>query len=549
MRALRDMTTIQIEITNACNKCCSNCTRFCGHHKKSFFMNYETFTRSVDSLDGYQGTIGIMGGEPTLHPQFERFVRFIAAKFGKNPATQRLVYPLKDFIKAQQRRDYESFRTVDDTFKAVGPGLWSNMGASYKKHYEIINDTFFVQILNDHINPIYHQPGLVARKDLGISDADFFKLRDKCWVQNEWSASITPKGAFFCEIAAALDMLFDGPGGWLIEPGWWKREPKDFGDQLHWCELCGFALDTFMRDGTEEIDDVSETLYEKLKNIESSKLKSGRVNLIKVENGQIAEESKLENKRFSAAMPYAEKWEDRFNAMNSVLFASKYDIVDIENSEDFGIKLNKLLDKLGEWIVAKHPDVQLVDDFCERMSKYVLNPGTMHWLDLSKSNDMEFVKSAGNNNGFVAMFNKNALSLREFGYDRIAHVKSIYEIIAMWQPNKVIELSSAINKSLGLRSRIKSGRYAIWGTGMAGNHAVDAIQCAGAVLVCAVDRNCAKHGKDFNGMPIQTPEYLLQHSDEFDWLIAANYTHYEEIKREAIDLGIDKNKVLRITDI
>ena len=104
-----------------------------------------------------------------------------------------------------------------------------------------------MQFLNDHINASFHQPGLFSRKDLGLSDEEWYKLRDNCWIQNEWSATITPKGAFFCEIAGALDYLFDGPGGWRIEEDWWKRKPEDFADQLHWCEICGFALHTFMR--------------------------------------------------------------------------------------------------------------------------------------------------------------------------------------------------------------------------------------------------------------------------------------------------------------
>lgn len=44
------MRTIQIDITNACTHQCSNCTRFCGHHRKPFFMDLETFQRAVDSL-------------------------------------------------------------------------------------------------------------------------------------------------------------------------------------------------------------------------------------------------------------------------------------------------------------------------------------------------------------------------------------------------------------------------------------------------------------------------------------------------------------------
>ncbi len=82
---------------------------------------------------------------------------------------------------------------------------------------------------------------------MGISDEEWYPLRDACWVQNKWSASITPKGCFFVKLQGALDMLFDGPGGWLIEKDWWKRKPEDFGDQLHWCELCGIALNTKSR--------------------------------------------------------------------------------------------------------------------------------------------------------------------------------------------------------------------------------------------------------------------------------------------------------------
>jgi hypothetical protein len=73
----------------------------------------------------------------------------------------------------------------------------------------------------------------MTRKEFGISDSDWIAMRDNCWWQRLLgSPSITPKGAFFCEVAAAMDMLFDGPGGWKIEKDWWKRGPEGFGDQL-----------------------------------------------------------------------------------------------------------------------------------------------------------------------------------------------------------------------------------------------------------------------------------------------------------------------------
>jgi hypothetical protein len=551
MKSPRHMRIIEIDITNACDKRCSNCTRLCGHHKKPYFMDFDTFKRAVDSLDGYQGIRSMMGGEPTLHPQFERFIRYLGSKFPqrKNP----MIYPQKDFIKAIHREELDNFQHIDDGVEridVVGAGMFSNMGNTYKKHYEIINDILPFQGLNDHVNPVYHQSALITRKDLGIPDEEWLKLRDACWLQNEWSAGITPKGAFFCEVAAVLDMLFDGPGGWAIEPGWWKREPKDFGDQLHWCELCGFALDTFTRDSSEEIDDVSPTMYEMLKKVDSPKLQSGRVNLIKIENGVISEESKLENKHFSAAMPYIERYEDRFNALNSVLFAHEYNFAVIPDGENFGVEFNKLLKSSKDWIVLHSSNAKLIDDFSEQMSKYVLNPGTLHYLDLSKSSDTRFVKNADSeNDGYIALFSKNAISLREFGFDRIAHANSFAKIIAIWQPQKVVELSSKIDNA-NKRLKVSKGvKYAIWGTGSAGCAAFDAIKEAGGEVAFAVDKNCTKHGCDFYGITIISPEQLLANVDEFDVLIAANYTRFPEIKREAVALGIDESKVQYINSL
>lgn len=551
MKSPRHMRIIEIDITNACNKRCSNCTRLCGHHKKPYFMDFDTFKRAVDSLDGYQGIRSIMGGEPTLHPDFERFIRYLGSKFP--PRENPFIQPQKDFIKQVHRVELDNFEMINDGVERidiVGPGMFSNMGASYKKHYEIITDMLPFQGLNDHLNPIYHQSALITRKELGIPDSEWIKMRDNCWLQNEWSAGITPKGAFFCEIAGVLDMLLDGPGGWKIEPGWWKRAPEEFGEQLHWCELCGFALETFTRDSAEEIDDISPEWYERLKKLQSPKLKSGRFNIVKINQGKIAEESKKENKHFSAAMPYIEHYEDRFNALNSVLFTHEFEFATISEGKEFGIELNKLMQKAKEWIVLHSENAIIADDFAERIGKYVLNPGTLHYLDLSKSDDTLFVKNAATEKkGFVALFSKNALSLREFGFDRVAHTESFEEILRMWQLRKVVELSSKIDQASKRLAIHKGIRYAIWGTGSAGSAAVDMISNAGGIVTMAVDKNEERQGNDFYGVTIQAPETLKKNDNEFDILIAANYTRFPEIKKEALALGIKESKIQYINSL
>lgn len=248
LKSPQDMGVIQIEITNFCPRKCSNCTRFVGLVKKPFFMDFDTFKKSVDSLKDFNKKVplgingiqkvGIMGGEPTCHPKFEEFMEYYCSQIPKPHRA-----------------------------------LWTSLGSNYEKHYELIKDTFNTEIINDHIgNDSIHQPLLVALQDVVPDKNERKKLIEKCWVNRLWSASITPKGAFFCEIAAALDMVFDGPGGWAIEKNWWKRlaSDKDFIEQMErWCNRCGAAIPLHRRQSSDEIDDVSETNYKEIKKLMS----------------------------------------------------------------------------------------------------------------------------------------------------------------------------------------------------------------------------------------------------------------------------------------
>lgn len=246
------METIQIEITNACHNKCSNCTRLVGHHPKSYFMDFEAFKQAVDSMEHYPVArpgqvkiIGVMGGEPLLHPEFEKFCEYLSEK---EPAEH--------------------------------CGLWTCFPKGKEHYREVIAKTFGHIFLNDQSRgDILHGPILVASQELDIEQ--WFKdyLINQCWVQNSWSASINPKGAFFCEVAAALSMLFDKDGeslGWKVEPGWWKRVPKDYVAQIErYCKLCGCAMPLKRRESTDGRDDISKEMLERLKET-SPKIKQGK---------------------------------------------------------------------------------------------------------------------------------------------------------------------------------------------------------------------------------------------------------------------------------
>lgn len=243
MRPLYAMEIIQIDVTNACINKCSNCTRLIGHHREPFFMNFETFRRAVDSLVDFPGVVGMIGGEPLLHPSFPRMAEYFAER-----------------LPDKKRR-----------------GLWSTIPRGCQ-HGPLIKEVFGTLYLNDHsINTILHQPILVAAEEVVSDEDEMWRLIDNCWVQNYWSASITPKGAYFCEVSAAFDMLFDGPGGWPVEPGWWKREPCEFSEQKErWCRRCGCALPLTRRPSVESRDDVSSGNLVRLRAINSPGVRMGR---------------------------------------------------------------------------------------------------------------------------------------------------------------------------------------------------------------------------------------------------------------------------------
>jgi hypothetical protein len=231
-------------------------------------MTPEDFTKAVDSLVGFakerNGIVGVMGGEPTLSPHFLEYCKI-----------------------------------ARDRIPRMNLGLWSVFPQAKRHYREIICETFGVVLLNDHSrDDILHAPVLMAAEEyfrkgcpscngtgceacggIGtvVDETELFLNSENCWVQQSWSASIHPKGAYFCEVAAALAETFDGPDGWKVEPGWWKRTPMDFKEQRDWaCRRCGAAMPIKrIRNSQDEKDDVSPKNLERLKAINSRKVERG----------------------------------------------------------------------------------------------------------------------------------------------------------------------------------------------------------------------------------------------------------------------------------
>jgi len=370
MKSPAEMKVIQIEITNACSHSCSNCTRFCGQHPRPFFMDPDTFRRAVDSMAGFKGVVGIMGGEPTLHPQFEQLIDYYAAKVPEPRPYSFIRQPVDGFRQYGRIVKYQRGRRR---------GLWSSLGNGYYRNFEQIQDVFPYQIINDHCSVNTHQAILITRKELGIPDEEWLELRDRCWIQNLWSASISPKGAFFCEIAAALDMLFDGPGGWPIEPGWWKRRPADFGDQLKWCEMCSVALKVPTMEATSEIDILSPAIFERLKQINGPKIRKGQF--------VVFEPSGYDPAQYAVAganpiwyLPKDQGDTARVSRTHDTLYPRRVEVTVMEGESPRATLPAHRLAKLDftDWVVVCRNASAVNDEFLARIPRCVLNPGCFY---------------------------------------------------------------------------------------------------------------------------------------------------------------------------
>lgn len=213
-------------------------------------MSLEDFEKAIDSLEGFPGNVGIMGGEPTLHPQFLEILAMFRQK-----------WPWKN------RREF-----------------WTS-GYKWEEYKDAIFDTFDEELIayNNHLSPdVKHTPLLVAIRDIVKNKKDRQRIIEECWCQRRWSASINPRGAYFCEIAAALDLSFDGPGGWPIEKGWWKRDPKDkdFQEQVRrLCDWCGATLPIGETSDKATYDVVSKSNLKRLKKLGSPKILQGKYSL------------------------------------------------------------------------------------------------------------------------------------------------------------------------------------------------------------------------------------------------------------------------------
>ena len=240
---------IQIDITNACPLTCAHCNRLVGHHRKPYFMDVDYIAKAIESLTGFPGNIGIIGGDPTMHPHFLEICKIV----------KKMIPRRKRFI--------------------------ATAGYKWEEYKENIFETFDQNQIqyNDHSkdDEVYHQPVLIAAEDVLDDRELMWRLIGNCWMQWRWCGSITPKGGFMCEPAGAMDMLFEGEGGYPIKRGWWNMETEHFVDQVkRFCPKCSIPIPMPKYDCKSKCCMISMSNAERLRKVRSPKFMNGRTIII-----------------------------------------------------------------------------------------------------------------------------------------------------------------------------------------------------------------------------------------------------------------------------
>jgi hypothetical protein len=249
---------LQIKITNVCDLDCRACTSAVGLAKKlhrQWMMTPDQFRKACQSLKGYQGVVGLFGGNPTLNKWFPEICAIFREEFPDK--TQRGLWSNRLFGHGPLCRE---------TFH--GPHSNINVHRNQAAYDEIRRDWPEANPFGQARKSI-HGSWWTAMSDLIPDEAERWKLIGKCWVNQTWSAEITVINGelrgFFCEFAATMAEFADLEKfdhlGLPVVPGWWDQDIEFYADQInHYCHRCGAPMNPRkVEDLSNEPEDFTKT--------------------------------------------------------------------------------------------------------------------------------------------------------------------------------------------------------------------------------------------------------------------------------------------------
>lgn len=241
---------IQICVTSSCDKSCFNCTQGSNYRRKPWFMSLENFENACISLKDYFGVVGVFGGNPAIHPQFDQLCAILSKHI---PPHRRGLWCNNPLGKG---------RIMHQTFNPNVSNLNVHLDAdAYREFKETWPGSMPFGLHEDS----RHSPVFTSMDKLIPDEETRWNLIANCDINQHWSAMIGQfRGelrAWFCEIAGAQSMLMqdnpDYPDTGLLcgldyykyptrlegKCYWWQLPMSAFGEQVdQHCHKCGVPL-------------------------------------------------------------------------------------------------------------------------------------------------------------------------------------------------------------------------------------------------------------------------------------------------------------------
>lgn len=203
----RSRRFIEIDITYHCNLRCLNCNRSCSQAPEEMHISLDRIRSFVDesiALKHYWERIRVLGGEPTLHPQFYDIVQCLLHYRKWNP----------DCLIEIVTNGYG--KNVQTALERLPKDIWIE---NSKK--------------TDRVQEDFGPFNLAPCDDLYRFQIDY---RNGCAIMEECGMGLTPMGYYPCAISGGIDRIANWNVGYENIP---DTEDDMLGLLEKSCSLCG----------------------------------------------------------------------------------------------------------------------------------------------------------------------------------------------------------------------------------------------------------------------------------------------------------------------
>ncbi len=198
---------IEIDLTYLCNLRCNNCNRSSAQAPDAVHIELDTVRKFVDDSLAQERNwmrIRLLGGEPTLHPQFPKII--------------------DELLRYKEKYPHTSIQVVTNGF-----------GQKVQKVLEALPKSIYVEnsFKDSNVQPGFGPFNLAPQDSKFYSTADY---RNGCSIATTCGLGLTPQGYYPCAVAGGIDRVLGVSRGRSDLPPS-EDEMRDLMEVA--CRLCG----------------------------------------------------------------------------------------------------------------------------------------------------------------------------------------------------------------------------------------------------------------------------------------------------------------------